>query len=228
MEIRQLHNWNVTVEQAKTIQNKLAAKIVLKNLNSQINLIAGADVSYSKKSGSCFAAVTVYNFSGMELIEQAVTMEPVNFPYVPTYLTFREAPALLIAFKKLNRIPDLILFDGQGVAHPRRMGLATHLGIILDLPSIGCAKSVLVGEYEDPGSKRGESTTLFYKNQQIGTVLRTRDRVKPVFVSPGFKITLEEAAYWVLMSCAGYRIPEPIRQSHLKVNRLRIEYENQL
>ncbi len=225
MKLRQLHNWNVSTAEAKAIQFELQDKIKLQQLISPVRLVAGADVSYSKKFGICFAAVTVFLFPEMEVLEQNEANEMVTFPYVPGYLTFREAPTLLKAFEKLEIVPDLALFDGQGIAHPRGMGLASHLGLILDLPSIGCAKSLLIGTFENPLDIRGGWSELIHQKKRIGAVVRTRDRVKPLFVSPGFKITMDEAIEWVLRTCTHYRIPEPIRKSHLAVNQLRTNYE---
>lgn len=226
MKINQLHNWDVTIKEAKAIQLELKEKIRLQKLNSPIKLVAGADVSYSKRAEMCFAAVTVSKFPEVAIVEQTQAVGPVNFPYVPGYLTFREAPILLEAFEKLGRTPDLVLFDGQGIAHPRQMGLAAHLGLVLDLPSVGCAKSLLVGNFEEPAEIQGSWSELIYQDRIIGAVVRTHDRVKPLFVSPGFKITLDEAIEWVLRACTKYRIPEPIRSSHIAVNQLRVKYES--
>ena len=227
MKIKPLHPWKVTIAEAKTIQLELAEKVVLEKLKAPVRVIAGADVSYARKGAICFAAVTVFNYPEMQVIEQVTSSDAVSFPYVPGYLTFREAPALLQAFEKLSHEPDLVLFDGQGIAHPRRMGLATHSGMILDKPAIGCAKSLLVGKFENPLSSKGDWSDLIYGGLLIGAAVRTRDRVKPVFVSPGFKITLHEAIEWVVKTCIGYRIPEPIRKSHFAVNQLRVEYEKE-
>lgn len=161
----------------------------------------------------------------MTVVEQAIAVTEVSFPYVPGFLTFREAPALLMAFAQIQQAPDLILFDGQGVAHPRGLGIATHLGLLLDRPAIGCAKSVLVGRYEQPLPTAGSRSDLIYRGKTIGAVVRTRDQVKPLFISPGFKITLEEAIHWVLQTCCGFRLPEPIRRSHVAVNQMRVNYE---
>ncbi len=226
MKLKQLHNWNVTIHEAKAIQLELEEKIQLQKLNSPVKLVAGADVSYSKKVEMCFAAVSIFKFPEMEIMEQSQTIGPINFPYVPGYLTFREAPILLNAFEKLERTPDLVLFDGQGIAHPRHLGLAAHLGLILDLPSVGCAKSLLVGDFEEPEDIQGSWSELIYQDRVIGAVVRTRDRVKPLFISPGFKITMDETIEWVLRACTKYRIPEPIRSSHIVVNQLRVKYEN--
>lgn len=225
MKIKQLHNWNVTIEEARAIQLELKERVRLQKITFPIRLVAGADVSYSKKVDQCFAAVTVFEFPAMKIVEQTNATGRANFPYVPGYLTFREAPILLNAFEKLENTPDLVLFDGQGIAHSRNMGLATHLGLILDLPAIGCAKSVLIGNFEDPLEIQGSWAELIYQNNLIGAVVRTRNFVKPLFVSPGFKITIDEAIEWVLRTCTHYRIPEPIRESHIAVNQLRAEYE---
>jgi len=226
MRINSLHNWNVDTQTAKAIQLKFQKKIVLQTLQKPIRYIAGADVSYSRKLNKCFSAVTIFNYPDMEIVEQKVSSKTVEFPYIPGYLTFREAPVLLSAFEKLQIKPDLILFDGQGIAHPCQMGIASHLGLFLNLPSVGCAKSRLVGIYENPRIERWSQSDLFYKNKKIGKVVRTRSGVKPVFVSPGYGITIEEASEWILKTSIKYRIPEPIRQSHITVNRLRLEFEN--
>lgn len=227
MKTNHIHHWNVDIVEARAIQLELKEKIRLQKLSGPIRLVAGADVSYSKKVKMCFAAVTIFKYPEMEIFEQTDSLGPVSFPYVPGYLTFREAPILLNAFEKIEHVPDLILFDGQGIAHPRQMGLAAHLGLILNLPSIGCAKSILIGQFQEPLYEKGNWTDLIYQNKKIGAVVRTREGVKPVFVSPGFKITIEETVDWVLNTCIGYRIPEPIRQSHLAVNQLRVDYEKQ-
>jgi len=228
MKIKQLHNWNVSIEEAKAIQLELKDKIHLQKLASKIKFVAGADVSYSKQAEMCFAVVTVFKVPELEIVEQTEASGSINFPYVPGYLTFREAPILLKAFEKLEQAPDLVLFDGQGIAHPRQMGLAAHLGLVLDLPSIGCAKKVLVGKFEQPEDIQGSYSELIHQNRVIGAVVRTRDRVKPLFVSPGLKITMDEAIEWVLRVCSKYRIPEPIRTSHIAVNHLRTNYEKRL
>lgn len=225
MKIKQLHNWNVTIKEAKAIQLELKEQVRLQKLTAPIRLIAGADVSYSKKFEMCFAVVTVFEFPAMKIVEQTHSTGQVNFPYVPGYLTFREAPILLNAFEKLGNVPDLVLFDGQGIAHPRQMGLAAHLGLILDLASVGCAKNLLIGDFQTPLNILGSWTELRYQNKQIGAVVRTRESVKPVFVSPGFKTTIDDAIEWILRTCTNYRVPDPIRQSHITVNLLRANYE---
>jgi len=221
MKIRQLHQWNVNIATARSIQLQLRQMLKFQKLAKPVHYIAGADVSYSRKSNLGFAAITIFKYPEMELCEQKAVSMPIKFPYIPGYLTFREAPILLEAFQKLSLLPDLVLFDGQGIAHPRGMGIAAHIGLCLDLPSIGCAKSRLIGEFESPGQNKGDYTPLFYNNQHIGAIVRTRAKVNPVFVSPGHLITIEESVEWVLKTCTKYRIPEPIRESHIFVNQMR-------
>ncbi|MDZ7264204.1 MAG: deoxyribonuclease V [candidate division KSB1 bacterium] len=225
MKVKKIHPWNVTLDQAKDIQLALQPKIVLQPLLASPHWIAGADVAYSREGGCCFAAVTVFAFPAMTVVEQQTAMANINFPYVPGYLTFREAPALILAFEKISQVPDLIIFDGQGIAHPRGLGIASHLGLLLDRPAIGCAKSVLVGNYELPLPTAGHWTKLMFQGRGIGAVVRTRNHVKPLYISPGFKITLEEAIHWVLTTCRGFRLPEPIRKSHATVNQMRVNYD---
>jgi deoxyribonuclease V len=192
-------------------------------LPRRLRRVAGADVSYDRGSPVLFAAVVVLDPATWEVIESAGVESRARFPYVPGYLSFREIPPLLDAFAKLSEPPDLVVADGQGRAHPRRFGLASHLGVLLDLPTIGCAKSRLVGEHREPGSRRGASTQLRDGGEVIGTVLRTQDGVKPVYVSVGHRVTLAAARRAVLALAPRHRLPEPIRAAHAEVNRLRRE-----
>jgi len=195
MKIRQLHSWNISYHEAIEIQKALYPKLVFSNLSHSIRHIAGADVSCSKKSNNVWAGVVV--------------------------LSFREIPIILEAVKKLESNPDLLLCDGQGIAHPRGLGLASHIGLLIEKPTIGCAKKRLVGDFSEVGQYRGNFSPLFYKSREIGAVVRTRTNVKPLFVSPGYAITIKDAVKMVL-NCGGrYRIPEPIRQAHLLVNKFR-------
>jgi deoxyribonuclease V len=166
--------------------------------------------------------VALLAFPEGRLVESATAAGPPPFPYIPGYLSFREGPLLLAAFKRLRTRPDLCLFDGQGLAHPRRFGLACHMGVLLGLPSVGCAKSRLVGEYRDPGPERGDWSPLRLGGARVGAALRTRSGVKPIFVSPGHRIGVRAAIRWVL-ACSRFRIPEPIRRAEAIVNRLRHE-----
>ena len=228
MKTRELHRWDVTYREAVAIQEELRGRLILRadGLPDPLRTVAGADISYDRGSDLFFAAVVLMNYPELTLLEEATFSARVSFPYIPGLLSFREGPPLIAAFAKLNQPPDLILFDGQGIAHPRGIGLASHLGLILDRPAIGCAKSRLVGTHEPVGEKRGEWTELTHQEKKVGAVLRTRDRVKPIFVSPGHRVDLERAMALVLACCRGYRIPEPTRRAHLAVNRLRMEHRN--
>ena len=228
MKTRELHRWDVTYREAVAIQEELRGRLILRadGLPDPLRTVAGADISYDRGSDLFFAAVVLMNYPELTLLEEATFSARVSFPYIPGLLSFREGPPLIAAFAKLNQPPDLILFDGQGIAHPRGIGLASHLGLILDRPAIGCAKSRLVGTHEPVGEKRGEWTELTHQEKKVGAVLRTRDRVKPIFVSPGHRVGLERSIALVFACCRGYRIPEPTRRAHLAVNRLRIEHRN--
>ena len=167
------------------------------------------------------AGIVIFEFPSFKIIERKHCVSTVNFPYIPGLLTFREGPSLLEAFEKIKIEPDIILFDGQGIAHPRRMGIATHLGLFLDKPTIGCAKSKLCGNYSSLGEKKGEYTLLKENNEILGAALRTRDRVKPIFVSPGNKIDLFTSIEIVLKCTRKYRLPIPVREAHIFVNTIR-------
>jgi deoxyribonuclease V len=192
-------------------------------LPRRLRRVAGADVSYDRGSPVLFAAVVVLDPASFAVIESAGVESRARFPYVPGYLSFREIPPLLEAFAKLAARPDLVVCDGQGRAHPRRFGLASHLGVLLDLPTIGCAKSRLVGEHREPGPLRGASAALRHEGEVIGTVLRTQDGVKPVYVSVGHRVTLAAARRTILALAPRHRLPEPVRAAHAEVNRLRRE-----
>jgi len=217
----ELHRWDVSQEEAVEIQKRLRSQLDLQSEPEKIETVAGIDVSYDKGSDWLFAAIVVLRLPDLQVINTASTTTLVPFPYVPGLLSFRECPAVLQAWEKLQLKPDCLMCDGQGIAHPRRLGIASHLGLWLDLPSIGCAKSLLVGSYQEPGEKRGSLTPLVHRKEQVGVVLRTKDRVAPVFVSQGHKISLNKAREIVLACCRKYRLPEPTRQAHLLVNELR-------
>ena len=183
--------------------------------------MAGADISFDRRSPELHAAVVVLDAESLDVVEIAGVRAKARFPYVPGYLSFREIPPLLEAFAKLEAVPDLIICDGQGRAHPRRFGLACHLGVLLDLPTLGCAKSRLIGDYREPGPRRGAHTQLRDGGEVIGEVVRTRSGVKPVFVSVGHRVCLETARRSVLRLAVRYRLPAPVRAAHREVNRLR-------
>jgi deoxyribonuclease V len=177
--------------------------------SNRVKLLAAADLSF--RGNYIYAVVAIFSFPKLELIEVKRAKCRMTFPYVPGLLTFREGPCLLKAFKKITNDPDVIIFDGQGIAHPAQMGVATHMGILLNKPSIGCAKSRLVGEYREPGRKKGSTSPLYYNERVVGAVLRSRDEVKPLFISPGHKIDVKSSIKIVLACCRGYRNSEPIR-----------------
>lgn len=207
------HRWDVTPDEAVAIQQRLRAEISQAEPTEpitldQIHTVAGIDVSY-REIGR--AAIAVFSFPDLELIEEVTATREVTFPYIPGLLSFREGPVVLAAFERLRTQPDLLIFDGQGYAHPRRLGLARHMGSYLNWPSIGCAKSRLTGRYDEPGPELGAWSPLMSGREEIGRVVRTKVRVKPVFVSVGYRITLPLAVEVVLRCTRGYRLPEPTR-----------------
>ena len=217
------HPWAVSVQEAFRIQEELRDRLVLEDVPDPPESIAGVDVSFTPGSNLVHAAIVVLERDSLEPIETvAATQEPV-FPYIPGLLSFREGPVVLQAYEKLSREPDLLMFDGQGIAHPRGLGLASHMGVLFDRPSIGCAKSRLVGEFKEPKQKRGSMRTLSYQRQKVGVVLRTKDNTKPLFISPGHRITVETAARLVLEAGRGYRLPEPTRRAHHEAARVKRE-----
>ncbi|MCK5011449.1 MAG: deoxyribonuclease V, partial [Deltaproteobacteria bacterium] len=213
MEYQNLHSWDVTPKEAIKIQTDLRKRIVRRDTFDEIRVVAGADVSFDKKKNEGYGGVITYSFPELNEIERKGARKKLTFPYIPGLLTFREAPVLLEAFASLKIEPDLILFDGQGLAHFRRMGLATHMGILLNKPTIGCAKSRLIGTFEEPGEDVGCYSTLLDSGETVGTVLRTRKRVHPIFVSQGNMISLETSIEIVLKCVDGYRIPKPTREA---------------
>ncbi len=204
------HRWDVTVEEAAEIQNRLRNQIIRTNgfEPSEIKTIAGIDASY-KDIGQ--AAVAVFSFPDLKLIDRATATGTVNFPYVPGFLSFREVPLVLEALQNLSIQPDLLMLDGQGYAHPRRFGIACHLGLYLDKPAIGCAKSVLVGQYDNLGPDMGDTAPLIHREETIGIVLRSKPRTNPLIISAGHKIDLPTAVDFVIKCLRGYRLPETTR-----------------
>lgn len=217
---RAKRGFKVTPREAVRIQERLRAEIEESSPIdlARLRLVAGTDVSYLKGDDRMFAAVAVFSYPDMELVESRWGSAPVTFPYVPGLLAFREAPALLAVLRRLASEPGVLLVDGHGVAHPRGMGLASHIGVVLGLPSVGVAKSVLVGEYDGPGQARGSTSPLVHEGGTVGLALRTRQGVKPVFVSVGHLADLDSAARLALSCCGRFRIPEPIREAHRLAN----------
>lgn len=215
MRLRELHPWAVGVAEARDIQLGLARAVVRESRIGSVRCIGGADISGRLRSGKARAAVVVVTYPDMAIAEVAIAEGQPQFPYVPGLLSFREIPLLARAFEKLTRVPDIVIADGQGVAHPRRFGLAAHLGLLLDSPTIGCAKSRLCGGCEEPPAERGAWVDLVDGGEVIGAVLRTSPGARPLYVSVGHKIDLGSAIAWV-MNCVGrYRLPEPTRLAHL-------------
>lgn len=222
MNYNYLHPWNVGKTEAIHIQNELSGRIILDNSFNQIKSIAGCDVAYSSSFNKAYAAVCVFSFPGLNKINEITYVSNVSFPYITGLLTFREGPALLRAFEELKGKPDLVIFNGQGIAHPRKMGLATHMGIILDIPSIGCAQRVLYGKYSSPGNSKGSYSEIRNnENEVIGACLKTRENVKPVFISQGYKIDLKTAVDIILKCTLKYKIPEPVRAAHILANAMK-------
>lgn len=221
MHYLELHQWDVSAEEAMDIQRRLRSRLDLQSEPESIGTVAGIDVSYDKGSDRLFAAVVVMKLPALQVLGTATATARATFPYIPGLLSFRESPAVIQAWGKLAMKPDCLICDGQGLAHPRRFGIACHLGLLLDTPSIGCAKSLLVGEYRTPGQKRGSAEFLYHRGELVGATLRTKDGVRPVFVSQGHQISLEKAIKVVLACCMKYRLPEPTRRADLLVNKLR-------
>lgn len=208
------HSWNLTPGQAVQLQHDWAPRVELRDRVDAVYRLAGVDVGFEAGGSVTRAAVAVLAFPSLELMESAVVRQATVFPYVPGLLSFREIPALCAALDQLEQPPDLILCDGQGYAHPRRFGLACHLGVLRDMPSIGVGKTRLVGAFDPVPDRRGAWSPLIHKEEVVGAVLRTRRGVKPVFVSLGHRLSLDTAVTWVMASTPRFRLPEPIRHAH--------------
>jgi len=215
VKVKKLHDWRLGTAQALDLQRWLAAQVSRSSEVSTPCFIAGVDISTGKAQGLATAAVVVLSYPELRVVETKVAQGRLDFPYIPGLLSFRESPLTLTACEELSITPDLVLVDGQGVAHPRRFGLASHLGLFLDTPTIGCAKSLLCGRHETPGVEPGSCAEVIDGGEAIGVALRTKLGVKPVYVSIGHKVDLQTAIYWVLECCRGYRLPEPTRLAHL-------------
>jgi deoxyribonuclease V len=242
-KINQLHSWDVTPTEAIALQKKLRDKVVIRPLPADLKLVAGADISFNKFSDIVYAAIVVLRLPDLTVVTTSGVVTKTNFPYVPGLLSFREAPPLLEAWQKLTVLPDVLMLDGQGIAHPRRFGIACHFGLLLDLPTLGCGKTVLVGKYDEPAPEAGSHSPLLHKEEVIGAALRTKNRVNPVFISPGHLADIPSAVDLTLRCVKGYtarhdsgqlfadaakpakgsryRIPEPTRLVHLLVNAMR-------
>lgn len=242
VDVADLHGWDLTPLQARRLQEEWTGKVVLRRLRKKPEFVAGLDCSLDKRGtglqpvnhgqdgratkavkgkGVIFAAAVFFSFPELELVETASARLPLTFPYVPGLLSFREIPVCLEAVKKVRTPVGLWLVDGQGIAHPRRLGLASHLGLFLNTPTIGCAKSRLIGTFDEPGQSKGDFSCLYDKNDKIGAVVRTRDRVKPLFISPGHLCNFENAIDYTLACTTKYRLPEPTRLAHQTVGQVK-------
>ena len=212
--MKPLHSWDVTPKEAIQLQERLRSRIHTDLPLPDPGTVAGVDVGYSRSLGLSVATVAILAFPSLELVESAVATTPTPFPYVPGLLSFRELPPILEALDRLSAPPEMILVDGHGRAHPRRFGIACHLGLWLRIPTIGVGKTRLCGEYEEPGLTKGSLTPLVDGTELLGVVLRTRTRVRPVFVSVGYGLPREARVIWARAVTPRYRLPEPIRQAH--------------
>src|SRR5215217_3807675 len=221
MRVSGLHGLDLSPPEARRLQEELASRVVAgPSLElAGVRHVAGADVS--TQGDMAYATVMVLDFPGLSPVEVQGYEAPLRFPYVPGLLSFRELPSVVGALEKIETEVDALVLDAQGIAHPRRMGLASHLGIFLDVPTVGCAKSPLVGSFEEPGRERGSATDLVHRGETVGRVVRTREGVSPVYVSVGSGIDLRSSVELVLACCTKYRLPESTRQAHSAANRLR-------
>ena len=223
MRIRPLHRWPSTPRAAIALQLEFAPQVQLRPIAGDVRTLAGADVAFSRDGADVIAGVVVWDLETQVVLEQRVARVPCRFPYVPGLLSFREVPGVVAAFRKLRTVPEVVLCDGQGLAHPRRIGLTCHIGLWLGLPTVGCAKSRLCGTYDEPATQRGGGSPLWHRGEQVGVVLCTRDNVKPLFVSPGHLCDMASAVRLTLAAATKYRLPEPTRLAHQLVTAARSE-----
>ena len=212
MKIIAKHDWNLSPSEAVGLQKQLSAEVVGEDAFPEpIKTVAGIDLGYDANADKSRAVVVVLSFPDLQLLESSEAILPIQFPYVPGLLSFRETPVAIKALEKLKTHPDLILCDGQGLAHPRRFGIACHIGLIADVPTVGVAKSILVGKFENLGETRGSTAPLIHRREQVGVALRTREKVQPIYISVGHRISLETAVKYVLQCSPKYRLPETTR-----------------
>jgi deoxyribonuclease V len=221
MKLHPLHSWEVRSKEAAALQKELASRVDVRTPLGAYRLVAGADVSYVRFGTTFYAAVVVLRAEDWTVVEVRGAVRESHFPYIPGMLSFREAPALLDAFAKVRARPDVVVIDGHAIAHPRRFGIGAHVGLWLDVPTLGCAKTLLYGHCEQPAEAVGSTSPIVSRGDVIGEAVRTRKGSNPVYVSAGHRIDLPSAVRLVLASCRGYRLPEPTRQAHLHVNELR-------
>jgi deoxyribonuclease V len=221
MDYKELHSWDVSPKEAMEIQNKFRSEVKIQKLTSPVRYVAGADISFEKFSDKVYAGFVVLDIKTLEVVASSAVITETKFPYIPGLFSFRETPPLLEAWKKLDFEPDVVVLDGQGIAHPRRFGLASHIGILIDKPTIGCAKTILVGKYWNLDNTAGSTASIKDKGEEVGIALRTKNKVEPVYISVGHLIDLEDSIKVIMDTVSGYRIPLPTRQAHILVNDLR-------
>ena len=217
--------WNMTPREAVRLQHLWRDRIECQDRFGPLRYVAGADIAFDPATEVAFAGVIVYRLPELAEVERCMVRRKLRFPYVPGLLSFREGPILVAAFARLRMEPDVILIDGQGFAHPRRFGIASHLGLVLDTPTIGCAKSILVGEAKEPAARSGSASPLMHQGEQVGVALRTRENVRPIYVSTGHRVSLESAVEIVTQCTDGFRIPKPTREADRWVGELRRAYQ---
>lgn len=219
---QKINEWDLTPKEAVALQSQLRERVLLQPVDlNKVKLIAGADVSFNRFSPTSYAGVVVLSFPELEVVETVGVQTTTHFPYIPGLLSFREIPALVESWAQLKCEPDVLVCDAHGIAHPRRAGFASHAGLVVDRPTLGCAKTVLVGKHADPGPKRGSYAPLIHKDEVVGAALRTKTNVQPIYSSPGHLCDVESSMQILLACHAGYRIPEPTRRAHIFVNELR-------
>jgi deoxyribonuclease V len=226
-KIKNLHTWALTYAEAVAVQERLRSRVALRPLSlGKIRHVAGSDLAISKRLDKLVAAVVVMSFPDLDVVETRTVSAKLAFPYIPGLLSFREIPALIQCARKVRTPFDVMLCDAQGIAHPRGLGLASHLGILIDTPTVGCAKSRLVGEHDDPGTRRGDFARLMYQGKYVGCVLRTRERVKPIFVSPGHLVDQPSSRRIATACLTRYRLPEPTRLAHIAAGEAKRKLES--
>ncbi len=224
MKLHFEHLWELSLQQAKDIQLNLSGKVILEDQFDTLRYVAGVDVGFEEINTITRAAIAILSFPQLELFEYAIARRPTQFPYIPGYLSFREIPAVLDALDKIRQQPDMLLCDGQGIAHPRRFGIACHLGVLTGIPAIGVAKSRLIGSHDPVPVEKGQFVPLRHKDDVIGAVLRTRSNVKPLYISPGHKISLASAVKLVMQCVTKYRLPETTRWAHRLASNIQKPY----
>jgi deoxyribonuclease V len=214
---------SLTPDQAIACQQEMQKKLQIKPLDKEIRIIGGADISFNKYSETVYAGIVLFSYPELKIIGNATAISTTTFPYISGLLAFREVPALLKAWDKLTVKPDLMVLDGQGIAHERRLGIATHFGLLTNVPSIGSAKSRLTGKYQEPANELFAENPMYHQNEYIGVALRSKKNCNPIYISPGHNINIQQSVDVIKKCIRGYRIPEPTRQAHLLVNQIRIE-----